>query len=52
MMDALRSNDAESFARAARESKHYRPLVNVALDYAGQGITSLDEVLRLAEVVI
>jgi MSHA biogenesis protein MshE len=52
MMDALRSNDAESFARAARESKNYRPLVNVALDYAGQGITSLDEVLRLAEVVI
>jgi MSHA biogenesis protein MshE len=51
MMDALRSSDAESFARAARESQHYRPLVNVALDYATQGITSLDEVLRLAEVV-
>lgn len=52
MMDALRSSDAESFARAARESKNYRPLVNIALDYATQGITSLDEVLRLAEVVI
>jgi MSHA biogenesis protein MshE len=52
MMDALRSNDAETFSRQARESKGYRPLVNVALDYAGQGITSLDEVLRLAEVVI
>jgi Type II secretory pathway, ATPase PulE/Tfp pilus assembly pathway, ATPase PilB len=52
MMDALRSNDAEGFARAARESKGYRPLVHVALDYAKEGITSLDEVLRLAEVVV
>ena len=51
MMSALRNNDADGFARAARESEIYRPLVHVALDYAKQGITSLDEVLRLAEVV-
>ena len=51
MMSALRNNDADGFARAARESEIYRPLVHVALDYAKQGITSLDEVSRLAEVV-
>ncbi|MGY3928268.1 GspE/PulE family protein [Aeromonas simiae] len=49
MMDALRRNDAEGFARIARHSDLYRPLAMVALDYARQGLTSLDEVLRLAE---
>lgn len=51
MMDALRRGDAEGFARAARKGQGYRPLIHVALDYAVQGVTSLDEVLRLAEVV-
>ncbi|ATY79068.1 MSHA biogenesis protein MshE [Aeromonas veronii] len=49
MMDALRHNDAEGFAKAARQHEHYRPLALTALDYARQGITSVDEVLRLAE---
>ncbi|MFM4935562.1 MSHA fimbrial ATPase MshE [Aeromonas veronii] len=49
MMDALRRNDAEGFAKAARQHEHYRPLALTALDYARQGITSVDEVLRLAE---
>ncbi|MGY3870516.1 MSHA fimbrial ATPase MshE [Aeromonas crassostreae] len=49
MMDALRRNDAEGFARAARQHPHYRPLALAALDYARRGITSVDEVLRLAE---
>ncbi|HHQ4893660.1 TPA: MSHA fimbrial ATPase MshE [Aeromonas veronii] len=49
MMDALRRNDAEGFAKAARQHEHYRPLALTALDYAHQGITSVDEVLRLAE---
>ncbi|ENY72029.1 type IV pilin [Aeromonas diversa CDC 2478-85] len=49
MMDALRRDDAEGFARAAREQPLYRPLARVALDYARTGVTSLDEVLRLAE---
>ncbi|MGL4932914.1 MAG: MSHA fimbrial ATPase MshE [Aeromonas sp.] len=49
MMDALRRNDAEGFAKAARQHPHYRPLALTALDYARQGITSVDEVLRLAE---
>lgn len=51
MMDALRRNDPEGFARAAREHPDYRPLVAMALDYAKAGITTVDEVLRLAEVV-
>lgn len=49
MMDALRRNDAEGFAKAARQHPHYRPLALTALDYARRGITSVDEVLRLAE---
>ncbi|WP_429186634.1 MSHA fimbrial ATPase MshE [Aeromonas veronii] len=49
MMDALRRNDAEGFAKAARQHEHYRPLALTALDYARQGITSVDEVFRLAE---
>ncbi|WDO02363.1 MSHA fimbrial ATPase MshE [Aeromonas allosaccharophila] len=49
MMDALRRNDAEGFAKAARQHEHYRPLALTALDYARQGITSVDELLRLAE---
>ena len=51
MMDALRRSDPEGFARAAREHVEYRPLVAMAFDYASQGITTIDEVLRLAEVV-
>ncbi|WP_409420972.1 ATPase, T2SS/T4P/T4SS family [Pseudaeromonas sp. ZJS20] len=51
MMDALRRGDPEAFARCAREHPDYQPLVRVAFDYAGAGITSVDEVLRLAEVV-
>ncbi|MFO6423234.1 GspE/PulE family protein [Motilimonas sp. KMU-193] len=51
MMEALRRDDPEGFAQAAKQSKHYRPLAFSALDYAMQGITSLDEVLRLVEQV-
>lgn len=51
MMSALRNQDADAFAQAARSNPGYRPLALVALDYAAQGITSLDEVLRLAEVM-
>jgi MSHA biogenesis protein MshE len=51
MMDALRRSDPEAFARAAREHAEYRPLVDMAFEYATQGITTVDEVLRLAEVV-
>ncbi|MBQ1426263.1 MAG: Flp pilus assembly complex ATPase component TadA [Succinivibrionaceae bacterium] len=51
MMDALRSNDTERFSKVAREDPNYRPLVMMAFDYAKQGVTTVDEVLHLAEVV-
>lgn len=51
MMDALRGGDPEQFARAARNHAEYKPLVTMAYEYATQGMTTVDEVLRLAEVV-
>ncbi|WP_332405312.1 GspE/PulE family protein [Vibrio metschnikovii] len=49
MMDALRSNDAVGFAKAARASAGYKPLLASAMDLALQGIVSLDEVMALGE---
>ncbi|PSW40898.1 MSHA biogenesis protein MshE [Photobacterium phosphoreum] len=49
MMDALRNNNAVLFSHIARESKGYKPLVESALALALAGITSLDEVMILAE---
>ena len=48
MMDALRRNDAEGFAKAARQHPHYRAGADRAR-LRLPGITSVDEVLRLAE---
>jgi len=48
MADALRRGDSAAFARAAEASPTFRPLVRAALDYAMAGITSLEEVLRVA----
>ena len=51
MIDALRDSNMREFAQAARQSEGYQPLASVALEYAREGITSLDEVLFLAETV-
>ncbi len=51
MIDALRDSNMREFAQAARQSEGFQPLASVALEYARQGITSLDEVLYLAETV-
>jgi MSHA biogenesis protein MshE len=51
MIDALRDSNMREFAQAARQSEGFKPLASVALEYARQGITSLDEVLFLAETV-
>lgn len=51
LMSALKNDDTDGFAAAARANKHYRPLATVALDYALQGITSTDEVLKLVDNV-
>lgn len=51
MINALRDANMREFAGAARTSPTYRPLAMAALDYAKQGVTSVDEVLFLAEMV-
>ncbi|MGI9234668.1 MAG: GspE/PulE family protein [Woeseiaceae bacterium] len=48
LTDALRREDLSGFVSLAAKKKSYVPLVNCALDYAISGITSLDEVLRVA----
>ena len=48
LTNALRRMDTEVFSKLARSRKGYRPLLQCALDYAAAGITSLDEVTRLA----
>jgi len=48
LTDALRREDLSAFAKLAAKKKNYVPLVNCALDYAVSGVTSLDEVLRVA----
>jgi MSHA biogenesis protein MshE len=48
LADLLRREDAAGFARAARERPGFKPLLAAGMDYAIAGVTSLDEVLRLA----
>ena len=47
LIAALRRGDPQEFAEAARRQVHYRPLAACALDYALQGVTSVDEVLKV-----
>jgi len=49
MCDALRREAPDEFAVEARKTKYYRPLVLSALDFAKQGLTSIEEVLKLAD---
>ncbi|MCU7554693.1 ATPase, T2SS/T4P/T4SS family [Alteromonas sp. ASW11-19] len=51
MMNALKAGDTAGFSDAAYKSPHYRPLSHAALTYAKMGITTVDEVLRLVEMV-
>jgi len=48
LADAIRAEDNGAVTQAMRGIAAYRPLVQVALDYALQGLTTLDEVRRLA----
>jgi MSHA biogenesis protein MshE len=48
MITAMRRNSADDFALAANAHPRFRPLALCALDYARQGITSLDEVFRIS----
>ena len=47
MISALRQQDNDAFARAAAENEFYIPLSVCALDFAKQGVTSLEEVFRI-----
>jgi MSHA biogenesis protein MshE len=47
MIAALRRNDPQGFAEAAKRHPHYRPLAACALDYALAGVTSVEEVLKV-----
>ena len=47
LLKLLRLNDQSGFIEAARQAEIYRPLALSALDYAGEGVTSLDEVFRI-----
>jgi MSHA biogenesis protein MshE len=48
MLDALRRKNVSDFTRFARRSELFRPLSRCAMDYALQGVTSLQEVARVA----
>lgn len=49
MIEALRNQDTHGFAVAARASRDFVTLAESALDYALSGVTSVEEVLSLAE---
>ncbi|MBU3020634.1 GspE/PulE family protein [Aestuariibacter sp. A3R04] len=51
MMTALKTSDTVAFAEHAVQSKHYRPLAYAALTYAKMGLTTVEEVLKLTEMV-
>jgi len=48
MADALRRGDSAEFAQIARRAPDFRTLGEAALDYAKQGITTLEEVIRIS----
>ncbi len=48
LADAFRQGDAREFVQKARHAPGYIPLIKNALDLAKQGITTIEEVLKLA----
>ena len=47
LTDALRREDLNDFTALAHKKDSYVPLVQCALDYAVEGVTSIDEVIRV-----
>lgn len=47
MAEALRDNNMNAFTRAAHESPNFQSLSAVALSYAVEGLTTLDEVMGI-----
>lgn len=52
MMSALKVADTNGFSLAAKKCSGYQPLSKAALDYARQGLTTVEEVLKLVEMVL
>ena len=48
LAEALRNNDSQGFVNAAQGASGYEPLVSVAHHHASSGLTSIEEMLRLA----
>jgi MSHA biogenesis protein MshE len=48
LADALRRNDTSEFTNAAHRQANFKPLTRAAMDYAVQGITTVEEVMRIA----
>jgi MSHA biogenesis protein MshE len=48
LLYALRAEDIHAFSEAAARSESFRPLGQAALDYALEGITTLEEVISIA----
>ena len=51
MMAALKKEDSEAFTQLSKENPSFTPLAIAAFNYACQGITTVEEVLRLVEIV-
>jgi len=47
LAEALSSKDQNAFLQAAQQQSGYRPLVQNAINYARDGITTVEEVMRL-----
>jgi MSHA biogenesis protein MshE len=48
LTDVLSQGDTAAFAKAARNARGFKQLNMVALQYATEGITSIDEVMRIS----
>lgn len=51
MMAALKRDDSEAFTELSKANPSFKPLALAAFDYAEQGVTTVEEVLRLVETV-
>jgi MSHA biogenesis protein MshE len=52
LADFLRREDTEGFNHAALNQKGYTPLVMQALNFASSGLTTMEEVFRIAGEII
>lgn len=51
MADAMHRNDAALFTQVAKQSPGFKPLVQTAMEYARTGVTTLEEVMRIADSI-